>query len=47
MESVFGAPNLDIGEEREKISNMKSFKTLEEALRDFSNNPVSIYFQTK
>lgn len=38
-----GTPNLDIGEEREKIAALKSFSTLENALEDFIANPIEIY----
>ena len=37
-----GTPNLDIGEEREKISSMNSFSTLEKALRNLLNTNVEI-----
>lgn len=30
----FGTPNLDVGEEREKIGKLQSFESLEEALQD-------------
>jgi len=38
-----GTPNLDIGENREKISKMKSFTTLEDALKHLLENNISIY----
>lgn len=44
-----GTPNLDIGEERERISSMKSFESLELALIDFTGvetqpkkNPIPV-----
>jgi len=37
-----GTPNLDIGEERENISNMNSFSTLEEALKSLLKTNVLI-----
>jgi len=37
-----GTPNLDIGEERENISNMNSFSTLEEALQSLLKTNASI-----
>jgi len=40
-----GTPNLDTGEERESINEMKSFSTLEQALNDFVKNPTSIWSQ--
>ncbi len=38
-----GTPDLDIGEDREKIWNMPSFVTFEEALTNFIAKPDDIY----
>jgi len=40
--AFLGTPNLDIGEERENISNMNSFSTLEEALKSLLKTNASI-----
>jgi len=37
-----GTPNLDIGKERKNISNMNSFATLEEALKNLLETNISI-----
>jgi len=41
--AFLGTPNLDIGEEREKILKIKSFDTLEKALEYLLENQTSIY----
>jgi hypothetical protein len=38
-----GTPNLDYGEERDKVSKLQSYSTLEVALEQFIINPISIY----
>ena len=40
--AFLGTPNLDIGEEREKISKIQSFDTLEKTLKYLLENKTSI-----
>jgi len=38
-----GTPNLDIGEERDKVFKMQSFDTLDKALQYLLDTQISIY----
>lgn len=40
---ALGTPNLDIGEERAKISSLKGHLLLKDAIRDAINNKISLY----
>jgi hypothetical protein len=41
--AAFGTPNLDIGEEREKLLQLQSHSTYESAVKDLIKNKVNLY----